>query len=191
MNFSYAPCTVAVAFAAFMCIIESQLERCIISPTGSTGLSVIVDLSLSHIKWASAATYVLLNQAHCIFARLDRIFLSFHNRCCQQKSFYPLLFFRLYPFSMRTFPVTSPPAPFSLASAFLLLATLWSVRNIPPALATKCSWQPSLLDSICICAVLGRDWKRHVQLTTCLSAGLWSQTQTYDASQKQKLAHPF
>lgn len=118
MNFSYARCTVAVVFAAFMCIIESQLERCIISPTGSTGLSVIVDLSLSHIKRASAATYVLLNQAHCVFARLGRIFLSFQNRCCQQKSFHPLLFFCLYLPSMRTFPVTSPPAPFSLASAF-------------------------------------------------------------------------
>lgn len=118
MNFSYTWCTVAVVFAAFMCIIESQLERCIISPTGRTGLIVIVDLSLSHIKWAAAATYVLLNQAHCIFARLGRIFLSFQNPCCQQKSFYPLLFFCLYPFSMRTFPVTSPPALFSLASAF-------------------------------------------------------------------------
>lgn len=50
----------------------------------------------------------------------------------------------------------------SLSSSCDVPWTLWSVCNVPPAPATKCSWQPSLLNSICtVCA-----WCVNMSLST-------------------------
>lgn len=134
-----------------------------------------------YIKWAAATADVLLN--HYVFTRPEnvlslptllllpgqfyeyslaktsnvlRFLVPFGTLFGQKILYLPLSWCSFY-FRVGTYLIIT-----SLSSSCDVPWTLWSVCNVPPAPATKCSWQPSLLNSICtVCA-----WCVNMSLST-------------------------
>lgn len=145
-----------LAHMAFCCCVrvhnKSQLDG--LCATGGTILSPMVDFVAHWFQAGSCRRLCFIESRKiCVFRRLQDFSHHFRGSLAVGWASASSSFYR------RAFPLTSPP---SLSSSslqlFLALATLWSARDVTtPALAAKCSRQPSLLDSICIQFVLYLD----------------------------------